>query len=83
LKELPAASEKERAEEEASMATTKIERPPERPRHQVTGDDYPAEWARQIELYLDQEPRRLVFFGGLFGAFVLIVLATAIVRIFS
>lgn len=55
------------------MARTKTERSSPRPEHQVTGRGYPAEWARQIELYLDKEPRRLLFYGGLFGAFVLIV----------
>ena len=55
------------------MTTTKTERSSPRPEHQVTGRDYPGEWARRIELYLDEEPRRLVFYGGLFGAFVLVL----------
>jgi hypothetical protein len=55
------------------MATPKTERSSQRPEHQVTGRDYPGGWARQFELYLDEEPRRLVFYGILFGAFVLVV----------
>lgn len=63
------------------MATTKTERPAPRPEHQVTGRDYPGEWARQIELYLDEEQRRLVFYGGLFGAFVLCVVTAVVIRL--
>jgi len=37
------------------MTTTKTERSSPRPEHQVTGRDYPGEWARRIELYLDEE----------------------------
>lgn len=48
-----------------------------RPRHQVSGEDYPGEWARQIELALDQEQRRVFLYGGLFGAFVLAVVVAA------
>jgi hypothetical protein len=61
------------------MATAKTERSSQRPEHQVTGRDYPGEWARQMELYLDEEPRRLVFYGGLFGAFVLVVVISLII----
>ncbi len=51
-----------------------------RPEHQVTGRDYPAEWARRFELYLDKGPRRLVLYGALFGAFVIVVVISAIMR---
>jgi hypothetical protein len=63
------------------MATAKTERLASRPEHQVTGRDYPGEWARQIELYLDEEQRRLLFYGGLFGAFVLCVVITVTIRL--
>ena len=63
------------------MATTKTERTAPRPEHQVSGRDYPGEWARQIECYLDEEQRRLRFYGGLFGAFVLGVVLTLAVRL--
>lgn len=55
------------------MATAKRERSSQRPEHQVTGRHYPGEWAREVELYLDEGPRRLVFYGGLVVAFVLVV----------
>lgn len=42
-----------------------------RPEHHVTGRDYPGEWARRIELFLDEEPRRLLLYGGSFVLFVL------------
>ncbi|HUU24686.1 MAG TPA: hypothetical protein VMW68_03870 [Methyloceanibacter sp.] len=51
------------------------------PRHQVSGDDYPGEWARQVELTLDQEQRRLFFYGGLFGAFVLAIVIAALIGV--
>jgi hypothetical protein len=60
------------------MTTTKTEL---RPEHQVTGRDYPGEWARQIEISLDQEQRRLALYGGLFGAFVLAVVIVAIIGV--
>lgn len=68
----------------ASISTTKT-RPPfprpgsTRPAHQVTGRHYPGEWARQFELYLDKEPRRIVLYGALFGAFVVAIVISAIV----
>jgi hypothetical protein len=65
------------------MATTKTERSSPQPEHQVTGRRYPGEWARQIELYLDKEPRRLVFYGGLFGVFVLAVVISLIIGLVS
>ena len=34
-------------------------------------------------LYLDEEPRRLVLYGGLFGAFVLVVVISLIVGVAS
>ena len=52
-----------------------------RPSHQVSGKDYPGEWARQIELGLDQEGRRALFYGGLFGAFVLAVVIAAVIGV--
>jgi hypothetical protein len=52
-----------------------------RPSHQISSKDYPGEWARQIELGLDQEGRRLLFYGGLFGAFVLAVVIAAIIGV--
>ncbi len=65
------------------MTARKIEHSSPRPEHQVTGRDYPTEWARQIELYLDEEPRRLMFYGGLFGAFVLVLVISLIVAVVS
>ena len=50
-------------------------------RHQVTGNDYPGEWARQVELALDQEQRRLFLYVGLFGAFVLAVVIAAMIGV--
>ncbi|MGH6736572.1 MAG: hypothetical protein ACRECX_10910 [Methyloceanibacter sp.] len=50
-------------------------------RHELTAEDYPGEWARRIELYLDKEPRRAVFYGGLFGAFVLIVVIVMLIDV--
>jgi hypothetical protein len=61
------------------MATTKRERSSPQPENQVTGRDYPGEWARKIELYLDKEPRRIVLYGGLFGVFVLAVMISLII----
>jgi len=51
------------------------------PRHQVSGEDYPGEWVRQVELTLDKEQRRLFFYGGLFGAFVLVIVIAALVGV--
>jgi len=65
------------------MTTTKTERSSMRPEHQVTGRDYPGEWARRIELYLDEEQRRLVLYGGLFWAFVLVLVIFLFVAVFS
>jgi hypothetical protein len=65
---------------ETPMKTIKTET---RPEHQVTGRDYPGEWARQIELYLDKEPRRLVFFGGLFCGFVLLFIIASVLGAFK
>ena len=55
------------------MTATRAEKSTTCPRHRLTGEDYPGEWARQIELYLDKDHRRAVFYGGLFGTFVLAV----------
>ncbi|HEX7073699.1 MAG TPA: hypothetical protein VF226_06615 [Hyphomicrobiaceae bacterium] len=56
-------------------------RPPSpQPEHQATGRDYPAEWARRFELYLDKAPRRAVFYGVLFAAFVIAVVISTIVK---
>lgn len=49
--------------------------------HQVSGKDYPGEWARRIELGLDKEGRRALFYGGLFGAFVLAVVIAALIGV--
>jgi hypothetical protein len=49
--------------------------------HEVTGRHYPGEWARRIELYLDEEPRRIALYGGLFGLFVLGVVLSLVVRL--
>jgi len=50
-----------------------------RPSHQVSAEDYPGKWARQVELALDEEGRRVFFYGGLFCAFVVaVVIAAAI-----
>jgi hypothetical protein len=65
------------------MATTKRERSSPQPEHQVTGRDYPGEWARKIELYLDKEPRRIALYGGLFGLFVLAVVIALIIGLIS
>ena len=65
------------------MTTTKTESSSTRPEHQVTGRDYPGEWARRIELYLDEEPRRLVFYGGLFWLFVLVLVICLFVAVLS
>lgn len=54
--------------------------PSPQPEHQVTGRHYPGEWARQFELYLDKEPRRIVLYGALFAAFVIAVVISTIVR---
>jgi hypothetical protein len=62
------------------MKTTKTEL---RAEHQVTGRDYPGEWARRIELYLDEESRRLIFFAGLFYGFVLLFIVAAVLGIFK
>jgi len=51
------------------------------PRHQISGEDYPGEWVRQVELTLDKEERRLFFYGGLFGAFVLAIVIAALVGV--
>jgi hypothetical protein len=63
------------------MTAIKKERSSSRPQHQVSGRDYPGEWARQIEIFLDKEPRRLVFFGGLFGGFVLAVVVALLIAV--
>jgi len=47
----------------------------------VSGRDYPGDWAREIELALDKDHRRLLFFGGLFGGFVLIVVIVLLIGI--
>lgn len=51
------------------------------PSHQVSGKDYPGEWARRIELGLDREGRRALLYGGFFGAFVLVVVIAAAVGV--
>ena len=51
------------------------------PSHHVSARDYPGEWARQIELFLDRDHHRLVFFGGLFGGFVLLVVIALLVGV--
>jgi len=53
----------------------------QQPRHQVTGQDYPGEWARRIELYLDDEQRRLLFYGGIFWAFVLLLVICLVIAV--
>ena len=65
------------------MTNAKTEGSSRRPRHQVTGRDYPGEWARRIELYLDEEQRRLMLYGGLFCAFVLVLVIVLFVAVFS
>jgi hypothetical protein len=65
------------------MAMNQTGRPAVPPDHQVTGRDYPGEWARRIECYLDEGPRRLAFYGGLFGAFVLVLVSFLVVRLVS
>nr|PZN72353.1 MAG: hypothetical protein DIU57_20610 [Pseudomonadota bacterium] len=51
-----------------------------RPEHQATGRHYPGEWARRFELYLDMGSRRALLYGLLFGAFVIVVVISAVVR---
>jgi len=41
--------------------------------------DYPFEWARRFELWLDSGHRRAFFYGGLFGAFVTAVVTAALI----
>lgn len=65
------------------MATSKRERSSSQPEHEAAGRDYPGEWARQIELNLDKEPRRLVFYGGLFGVFVFVMVISLIIKVVS
>jgi hypothetical protein len=63
------------------MTATKNESSTARPSHQVSGRDYPGEWARQVELNLDREQRRLTVYGGLFAAFVLAVVVVAVIGV--
>jgi hypothetical protein len=63
------------------MAATEAEWPSSRPEHQVTGRDYPGEWARKIELYLDEEQRRFKLFAGVFGAFVLCIVVVLLIAV--
>jgi hypothetical protein len=65
------------------MARDQTERPAAPPDHQVTGRDYPGEWARRIECHLDEGLRRPAFYGGLFGAFVLALVSFLVVRLVS
>lgn len=51
------------------------------PSHQVSGEDYPGEWARRIELGLDKEGRRALFYGGAFCLFVLVVVIAAAIGV--
>lgn len=53
------------------------------PRHHFTGEDYPGAWARQIELALDKEERRLFLYGGVFGTFVLAMVIIALIGVFG
>jgi hypothetical protein len=50
-------------------------------RHQVSGEDYPGEWARQFELFLDQDGRRALFYGGFFVVFVLAMVCAAAIGV--
>jgi hypothetical protein len=59
--------------------TGKADRISSEPLHHVSARDYPGEWARQIELYLDRDHHRLVFFGGLFGGFVVVALLVGVI----
>lgn len=63
------------------MTSAKLDRSSSRPSHQVSGRDYPGEWARRIELFLDKDHHRLVFFGGLFGGFVLLLVVALLVGV--
>ncbi|ODR99695.1 hypothetical protein AUC69_08750 [Methyloceanibacter superfactus] len=49
--------------------------------HQVSGRDYPRAWMRRIELFLDEGHHRLVFFGGLFGGFVLLFVVALLIGV--
>jgi hypothetical protein len=63
------------------MTETNVESSTSLPSHRVSGRDYPGEWARNIELDLDREQRRLVLYGGLFGVFVLAVVIVAVIGV--
>jgi hypothetical protein len=63
------------------MTETNMESSTSLPSHQVSGRDYPGEWARNIEFNLDQEQRRLTFYGWLFGVFVLAVVIVAVIGV--
>jgi len=63
------------------MTGAKMESSTSLPSHQVSGRDYPGEWARDVELSLDKEQRRLTFYGWLFGVFVLAVVIVAIIGV--
>jgi hypothetical protein len=65
------------------MTATKSESSTARPSHQVSGRDYPGEWARKIELNLDQEQRRAYVYGGLFAIFVLAVVIVACIGVIA
>jgi hypothetical protein len=63
------------------MTATNMESSTARPSHQVSGRDYPGEWARQIECNLDKEARRITVYGGLFALFVLAVVIVAVIGV--
>ncbi|BAQ16370.1 hypothetical protein [Methyloceanibacter caenitepidi] len=48
-------------------------------RHHVTGEDYPFEWARRFEHWLDVGHRRAVFYALPFVVFVIAVAAVSLV----
>lgn len=50
-----------------------------RSRHHVTGEDYPFEWARRFERWLDVGHRRAFFYALPFAAFVITVAAVALI----
>ncbi len=65
------------------MTDTNTEHSSRVPEHQVTGRDYPGEWAHKIELYMDEEQRRLLFYGGIFWAFVLLLVICLFIAVAS
>ncbi len=65
------------------MPNDETRRDAAQPDHQVTGRDYPGEWARRIECHLDEGLRRPALYGGLFAAFVVLLVGTLVAGMMS